>query len=51
MNEDGHLIVLAEFDTYQQADDQLDRWDDKYPNGCVDIWSRWQLNHAEVLAA
>jgi|GWRWMinimDraft_9_1066018.scaffolds.fasta_scaffold35218_2 hypothetical protein len=48
LTDHGTLKVLDCFDTYQQADQQLDKWEDHYHFGIVDIYSRGFLLNAEV---
>jgi len=48
MTDHGTLKVLEGFTTYQQADNQLDKWVDKYSDGLVDIFSRGVLVNCEV---
>jgi hypothetical protein len=48
MTDHGTLKVLEGFTTYQQADNQLDKWVYKYSDGLVDIFSRGVLVNCEV---
>jgi hypothetical protein len=50
MTDDGTLRILECFDTYAQADEQVDTWQDRYASGFVDIYSRSFLLNAEVEA-
>lgn len=50
MNDLGELIVVEEFNTYGEADKRLDHWADRYPNTCVDVFSRGVLNGCVVVS-
>ena len=50
MTDSGTLRILECFDTYAQADEQVDTWQDRYASGFVDIYSRSFLLNAEVEA-
>lgn len=36
-NDDGTIKVLGRYETYDQADEALDRWCAKFPNAAIDI--------------
>ena len=48
MTDQGTLKVLEGFNTYDKADQQLDKWADKYSCGIVDVFSRSVLSNCEV---
>lgn len=49
MNDEGHWVALESFDSYSEADMQLDWYCDQYPNAYVDVIASISQHTAVVL--